>query len=75
MFVNGLEELKFKAKDTEIDRNILCLGNISPDFSIANMEKTSLYSNVYDFSVDYWTHNTGKARHIHRNLMKKSGIV
>ena len=30
---------KFKAKDTEIVANSLCLGNISEDFSSANMKK------------------------------------
>ena len=39
-FVNGTEIIKFKAKDSEIVTNRLCLGNISEDFSGANMKKT-----------------------------------
>ena len=39
LFVNGKEIIKFKAKDSEIVANLLCLGNISEDFSLANMKK------------------------------------
>ena len=31
--------MKFKAKDSEILANPLCLGNISEDFSVGNMKK------------------------------------
>ena len=34
LFVNGTEIHKFKAKDSEIVTNPLCLGNISKDVSI-----------------------------------------
>ena len=37
MRVNGAEIIKFKAKDSEIVANPLCLGNISEDFSVANI--------------------------------------
>ena len=40
LFVNGKEELKFKAKDDQIAKKILCLGNISDDWTAANAEKT-----------------------------------
>ena len=40
LFVNGTELIKFKAKDSEILANPLCLGNISEDFSVASMKKT-----------------------------------
>ena len=53
LFVNGPEIIKFKAKDSEIVVTPLCLGNISKDFSVDNMEKTGLNGYVYDFSVDY----------------------
>ena len=45
--------IKFKAKDSELDSNILCLGNISKDFSVSNMKKTGLHGTFYEFSVDY----------------------
>ena len=40
LFVNGREICKFKAKDSEIVAVLLCLGNISKDWSIGNMKKT-----------------------------------
>ena len=40
LFVNGTEIYKFKAKDSLIIPNNLCLGNISKDFSTSNMKKT-----------------------------------
>ena len=39
LFVNGTGTIKFKAKDSEIVANPICLGNISEDFSVANMKK------------------------------------
>ena len=32
---------QFKAKDSEVKPYLLCLGNISQDFTINNMKKTS----------------------------------
>ena len=37
LFVNVTEIIKFKAKDSEIVANPLCLGNISDNFSVNNM--------------------------------------
>ena len=52
LFVNGTEIIKFKAKDSEIVANPLCLGNTSEDFSVANMKKKEgLYGCVFGFSV------------------------
>ena len=42
LFVNGKRELKFKAKDDQIVKEILCLGNISDDWTAANAQKTGL---------------------------------
>ena len=42
LLVNGKEIYKFTAKDSEINPNELCLGNISKDWSIDNIKKTSL---------------------------------
>ena len=36
LFINGKRELKFKAKDDQIVKEILCLGNISDDWTAAN---------------------------------------
>ena len=60
LFVNGKQELKFKAKDDQIVKEILCLGNISDE--------------IYDFAVDYTSTNFGDIYNIHRYLMKKHNI-
>ena len=52
LFVNGKEIIKFKAKDSEIVEDPICLGNISNNFSKSNMKKTMLYGSVYYFSID-----------------------
>ena len=39
LFVYGTEIHKFKAKDSEIVANSLCLGNISKDWSANNTKK------------------------------------
>ena len=40
LFVNGAEIYKFKAKGSEILASLLCLGNISKDWSTDDMKKT-----------------------------------
>ena len=52
-FVNGNQELKFKSSVNYLDRNLLCVGNISSDWSLTNCTKTGLYGNVYEFAIDY----------------------
>ena len=74
LFVNGKQELKFKAKDEQIVKEKLCLGNISDDWTVANAEKTGLFGEVYDFAVDYTAVNIGEIYNVHRYLMKKNGI-
>ena len=51
LFVNGVEIIKFKAKDSQINAVPLCMGNVSKDFSVDNMKETGFYGYVYDFSV------------------------
>ena len=75
MFVNGKQELKFKAKDDQIVKKILCLGNLSDDWTALNATKTGLYGTVYDFAVDYPETNVGNIYNIHRYLMKKNDVV
>ena len=75
LFVNGKEIMKFKAKDSEINPQELCLGNISKDWSTYNMKKTSLKGCVYDFSVDYDAIEVSDILDIHKYLMEKNGIV
>ena len=63
--------IKFKAKDSELDSNILCLGNISKDFSVSNMKKKGLYGTVYEFSVDYGDISVDNISNVHKYLTKK----
>ena len=47
LFVNRIEQFKFKAKDSSIVANQLCLGNISKYWGATNMKKTGLFGYVY----------------------------
>ena len=53
LFVNGKQELKFKAKTESLVREKLYIGNLSDKWSTSGSEKTGLYGNIYDFAVDY----------------------
>ena len=75
LFVNGTEIIKFKAKDSEIVSYPLCLGNISKDFSVDNMEKTGLNGYVYDFSVDYDAIVVDNIIDFHKYLMENNNII
>ena len=74
MFANGTDIIKFKARDSEIVANSLCLGNISEDFSVANMKKAGLYGSVFDRRFDYKVTAVDDILDIHKYLMKKNGI-
>ena len=53
LFVNPTKIYQSKAKDSEIKKYPLCLGNISGDFSANNIKRQGLNGCVYNFSVDY----------------------
>ena len=74
LFVNGKEELKFKAKDDQIVKKILCLGNISDDWTATNAKKTGLLGDIFDFAVDYTNTSVSDIYNVHRYLMKKHNI-
>ena len=74
LFVNSIRELKFTAKDDQIVKEILCLGNISDDWTHVNTRKTGLYGSIYDFAVDYTRTDIGDIYNVHRYLMKKNGV-
>ena len=75
LFVNGTEIYKFKARDSDIVATLLCLGNISKDWSIDNMKKTGFTGYIYDFSVDYDAIAVDDIKDIHKYLMKKNNII
>ena len=47
LFVNGVEIIKLKTKDSEIISNVLFLGNVSKDFSVSNMKKKQDYMELF----------------------------
>ena len=53
LFVNGRQELKFKAKTGQLVKKKLCIGNLSNQWTASQSEKTGLYGHIYDFVVDY----------------------
>ena len=52
-FVNGRQELKFKAKTNQLVKEKLCIGNLSDQWTASESEKTGLYGSIYDLVVDY----------------------
>ena len=74
LFVNGKEELKFKAKDDQIVKEILCLGNICDDWTAANAGKTAFWGEIYDFAVDYTEISVKNIYNIHIYLMIKHDV-
>ena len=69
LFVNSVQQAKFKTANSEILSKPICLGNISED-----PMPTGLNGFVYDFSVDYKTISTDKIQKNHKYLMKKHNI-
>ena len=53
LFVNGRQELKFKAKTDQLVKEKLCIGNLSDQWTTSESEKTGVYGKIYDFVVDY----------------------
>ena len=74
-FVNGRQELKFKAKTDQLIKEKLCIGNLSDQWTTSESEKTGLYGNIYDFVVDYEQIVGVKIIYdMHRYLMTKHNI-
>ena len=59
-----------KQTKSEIKDYILCLGNISKDFTINSMKKTRLGGVVKLFSIDFNPIDTNDILDIHKYLMK-----
>ena len=74
-FVNGRQELKFKAKTDQLVKEKLCIGNLSDQWTASESEKTGLHGNIYDFVVDYEQIVGVKTIYdMHRYLMTKHNI-
>ena len=66
---------KFKAKNGQILQEMLCVGNLSSNWTTNNSEKTGLYGKVCDFVVDYQEIDGVKQIYdTHRYLMTKHNI-
>ena len=75
LFVNGKQELKFKAKTDQLVKEKLCIGNLSDQWTASESEKTGLYGNIYHFVLDYISINGVKPIYdMHRYLMTKHNI-
>ena len=75
LFVNGRQELKFKAKTDQLVKEKLCIGNLSDQWKTSESEKTGLYGKIYDFVVDYEQISGVKALYdMHRYLITKHNI-
>ena len=75
LFVNGKQELKFKAKPDQSIEEKLCIGNLSGQWTTSESEKTGLYGNIYDFIINYKQVTDVKfIYHMHRYLMIKHDI-
>ena len=75
VFVNGTEIYEFKAKESEISLGSVCLGNISKNWSVDNMNRPGFTCYVYDFSVDYRITLVDDIKDIHKYLMKKYNMI
>ena len=75
LFVNGGQELKFKAKTDQLVKEKLCIRSLSDQWTTSESEKTGLYGKIYDFVVDYEQISGVKAIYdMHRYLMTKHNI-
>ena len=75
LFVNGRQELKFKAKTDQLVKEKLCIGNLSDQWTTSKSEKTGVYGKIYDFVVDYEQISGVKAIYdMHRYLITKHNI-
>ena len=76
LFVNGRQELKFKAKTDQLVKEKLCLGNLSDQWTTSESEKTGLYGKIYDFVVDYeQIAETTTILDMHKYLIIKHSII
>ena len=71
--VNGKQICQFKAKDIEINKEPITIGNISnKDYlSDSDIKSGKFYGNIYYFSADYEQISNENILNIHTYLMKK----
>ena len=75
LFVNGRQELKFKAKRDQLVKEKFCIENLSDPWTTSESEKTGVYGKIDDFVVDYEQISGVKAIYdMHRYLITKHNI-
>ena len=75
LFVNGRQELKFKAKTDQLVKEKLCIGNLSDQWTTSESGKTGTYGKIDDFVVDYEQFSGVKTIYdMHRYLIIKHNI-
>ena len=72
LFINGVQQYKFKADKNDIVARKLNLGSIS-DNSVLHYSHT-INSNIYSFALDYKAATIDKIQKTHKYLMKKHSI-
>ena len=76
LFVNGRQELKFKAETDQLVKEKLCIGNLSDQWTAIESEKTGVYGKIYDFVVDYeQIAGTTKILDMYKYLIIKHSII
>ena len=75
LFLTGTKIHKFKAKDSKIVATPLCLGNISKDWTVDNLEKTGLNDYVYDSTFYFDAIAINDILDIHKHLKKKNDVI
>ena len=76
LYVNGNQELKFKAGTDQLVKEKLCIGNLSDQWTTSESEKAGVYGKIYDFVADYeQIAGTTKILDMHRYLITKHSII
>ena len=75
LFINDVQQFKFKAMNSSNLKNPLVIGNTSGNFlNQTDYKKPTLHGDIYDFLVSYEAADIKKIYDIHRYLMKKRNI-
>ena len=75
LFVNGRQELKFKAKTDQLVKEKLCIVNLSDQWTTSESENAEVYGKIYGFVVDYEQISGVKTIYdMHRYLIIKHNI-
>ena len=75
LFINGVQQFKFKAMSSLNLKSSLVIGNTSTNFpNQTDYKKAALHGDIYDFLVSYEATDIKYIYDTHRYLMKKHDI-